>query len=97
VSQFSLKPRRQHCAGDTFQRFALLGARLLVDVIIGKVPVAVRFHHRLAFWTLAHFRHSETVEPGFAVITFLDEEHLAAAAGHLGRFGIEPAWTRSVA
>src|SRR5439155_14224950 len=42
-------------------------------------------------------RDGKSVEFHFSVITFLNEEYLAAAAGHLGRFGIEPTGTRGVA
>src|SRR5262249_54419356 len=66
-------------------------------VIVGKIPVSVRFHHCLAFGALPHGRDGQSIEFYFSVVTLLDEKHLAAAAGHLCRFGIEPAWTRRVA
>ena len=45
---------------------------------------------------MAHGSDRQPIELGFAVITFLNEKHLAAAAGHLGWFGIEPARARGI-
>src|SRR6266498_533876 len=84
--------RRQHLRGNRFQCFALFGSRFLVDVIVCKIPVAERFHHRLTLWALPHSRDGEPIEFHFSVSAVLDEEHLAAAAGHFCGLGIEPAW-----
>src|SRR6266853_506426 len=80
----------QNFPGNRFQRFALFRCRLLIDVIIREVPVAEGIHHRLAFRALPHICYREAVEFHPAVVAFLNEEHLTAAAGHLGWFGIEP-------
>src|SRR6266498_67648 len=89
--------RGQYFRSDRFQCFALFGSGFLVDVIVGKIPVAERFHHGLALRALPHSRDGESIEFNFSVISLLDEKHLAAAAGHLGRLGTEPAGTRRVA
>src|SRR5436309_9094788 len=60
---------------------------------ICKVPVAIRFHHRLTLWTLAHCSDSQSVELCVSVIAFFDEQNLAATASHFGRFGVKPTWT----
>src|SRR5205823_12119397 len=89
--------RRQHLRGDRFQSLTLFGSRFLVDVIICKIPVSERLHHSLTLWALPDAGDRKSVEFHFSVIAFLNEEHLAAAAGHLGRFGAEPTWARGVA
>src|SRR6266516_825182 len=89
--------RRQHLRSDCFQCFSLLRASLLVDIIVGKIPVSKRFHHRLTLGALPHSRDGKSVEFHFSVIAFLNEEHLTAATGHLGRFGTEPTGTCGVA
>src|SRR5207244_13457424 len=89
--------RRQHLHRDGFQCFALFRSGFLVDVIVREVPVSERFHHGLALRALPHGRDGKSVEFHFSVIAFLNEEHLPAAAGHLGRFGTEPTRTRRVA
>src|SRR6266545_4255866 len=99
VARFSFLgcARRQYFRSDRFQCFALFRSRFLVDVIVREVPVAERFHHGLALRALPHSGDGESIEFNFSVISLLDEKHLAAAAGHLGRFGTEPAGTRGVA
>src|SRR6266566_1618242 len=84
--------RRQYLRSDRFQCFALFWSRFLVDVIVGKVPVSERFHHRLTLGALAHSRDGKPIEFNFSIIAVLNEEHLAAATGHFCGFGIEPAW-----
>src|SRR6266700_6012639 len=84
---------RQHRAGDGFQCFSLLRVGILVDVVICKVPIAVRFHHRLTLWTLAHCSDSQSVEFCVSVIAFFDEQNLAATTSHFSRFGVKPTWT----
>src|SRR5947208_2790847 len=88
--------RRQHLCSDRFQPFSLFRSGLFVDVIVGEVPVSERLHHRLAFGALADAGDGKSVEFHFSVVAFLNEGHLAATTGHLGRFGIEPAGTRGV-
>src|SRR5947208_13449897 len=82
-----------HHVGDRFERFALIGISFLVDVVIREIPIAERAHHRFARWALRHVGDCEAVQLDFAVGSFFDEEHLPAAASHLCRFGIKPAWT----
>src|SRR6266496_410941 len=94
---FLRSARRQHLRDDRFQCFALFGSRFLVDVIVGKIPVSERFHHRLTLGALPYSRDGKSVEFHFSVIAYLNEEHLTAAAGHLGRFGAEPTGTCGVA
>src|SRR6266496_2410781 len=89
--------RRQHLRRDGFQCFALFRSGFLVDVIVREVPVSERFHHCLTLRALPHGRDGKSVEFHFSVIAFLNEEHLPAAAGHLGRLGTEPTGTRRVA
>src|SRR5436190_6339136 len=88
--------RRQHLRSDRFQGFALFRSRFLVDVIVGKIPVSERFHHRLTLGALPHSRDGKSVEFHFSVIAFFNEEYLAATTGHLGRFGTEPTGARCV-
>src|SRR5438552_4977468 len=88
--------RFQYLCRYCFQAFPLFERRLLIDVVKREVPVSERSHHRLAFRALRHVSNGEAVEFHFPVIASLNEEHLPAAAGHLGRFGIEPAWTRCI-
>ena len=54
-------------------------------------------HHGLAFGTLRHVADGQAVQLHLAVVSFFNEKHLAAAARHLGRFGIEPTRTCGVA
>src|SRR6266542_5561807 len=89
--------RRQHLRGNRFQCFALFGSRFLVDVIVCKIPVAERFHHRLTLGALPPSRDGKSVEFHSSVSAFTNEKHLSAAAGHLGRLGTEPAGTGGVA
>src|SRR6266498_3097800 len=84
--------RHQHRRGDSFQRFSLLRARLLIDVCVGKVPVPERFHHGLSLRTLTRVCDGKSIEFNFSIIAVLNEEHLAAATGHFCGFRIEPAW-----
>src|SRR5207248_2852804 len=88
--------RRQHLCSDRFQPFSLLRSGLFVDVIVGEVPVSERLHHRLAFRALADAGDGKSIEFHFSVVAFFNEEHLAAATGHLGRFGIEPTGTSCI-
>src|SRR6266496_6441497 len=94
---FLRSARRQHLRDDRFQCFALFGSRFLVDVIVGKIPVSERFHHRLTLGALPHSRYGKSVEFHSSVSAFTNEKHLSAAAGHLGRLGTEPAGTGGVA
>src|SRR5438105_7971324 len=82
-----------HYVGDRFERFALIGISFLVDVVIREIPISERAHHRFARWALRHVGDREAVQLHFTVGSFFDEEHLPAAASHLCRFGIKPAWT----
>src|SRR5437773_841644 len=48
------RPGHHNYPGDRLQCFALLRVRLLVHVIVGKIPFSERLHHAFAFWALAH-------------------------------------------
>src|SRR6266508_717994 len=83
--------------GDRLERLSLGGVGLLVDVEIGKIPVAHGFHHALAFGALAHHGEGEPVQGNVAVAPLFDENDLAPAAGHLRRLRVEPPGTGGVA
>src|SRR2546422_1703916 len=81
----------QHLLRERLQSVALLGVRLRVNVEVVEIPLPEGIHHRLPLRALDHASHRKAVQRDIPVAALLDEQELAAAAGHARRLRSEPA------
>src|SRR5438034_11225354 len=74
-----------------------LGHGVFAYIYVGEVPVAERFHHRLARRALPDKSDSQVIEAHVPIVAFFYEQSFAPATGHLGRLGTPPARTGGIA